>query len=203
MLCCPESPGSHCVRHGDRPHLRSPSLVRCSCLHGSISLSALPNPARGWSGAKGICGSVWTTCTLLGCDGEGLGQLSGMAYWAEGVHWLVWGGCSSLCATCSWLLRHFQEWVGPPQLLHSPPSWHQYPWRGRGEPGLLPEQFGAAEIPHGLGWRRNKLLLLIMVPILLFSASMDGFRVVKLSEVIRQVDVVITCTGRDDKAGAG
>lgn len=25
---------------------------------------------------------------------------------------------------------------------------------------------------------------------------MDGFRVVKLSEVIRQVDVVITCTGR-------
>lgn len=24
---------------------------------------------------------------------------------------------------------------------------------------------------------------------------MDGFRVVKLSEVIRQVDVVITCTG--------
>lgn len=30
-----------------------------------------------------------------------------------------------------------------------------------------------------------------------FFASMDGFRVVKLSEVIRQVDVVITCTGRD------
>lgn len=30
-----------------------------------------------------------------------------------------------------------------------------------------------------------------------FLASMDGFRVVKLSEVIRQVDVVITCTGRD------
>lgn len=26
---------------------------------------------------------------------------------------------------------------------------------------------------------------------------MDGFRVVKLSEVIRQVDVVITCTGRE------
>lgn len=25
--------------------------------------------------------------------------------------------------------------------------------------------------------------------------SMDGFRVVKLSEVIRQMDVVITCTG--------
>lgn len=28
-----------------------------------------------------------------------------------------------------------------------------------------------------------------------FSSSMDGFRVVKLNEVIRQVDVVITCTG--------
>lgn len=27
------------------------------------------------------------------------------------------------------------------------------------------------------------------------SYSMDGFRVVKLSEVIRQMDVVITCTG--------
>lgn len=25
--------------------------------------------------------------------------------------------------------------------------------------------------------------------------SMDGFRVVKLNEVIRQVDVIITCTG--------
>lgn len=30
---------------------------------------------------------------------------------------------------------------------------------------------------------------------LLFD-SMDGFRVVKLNEVIRQVDVVITCTGK-------
>lgn len=26
--------------------------------------------------------------------------------------------------------------------------------------------------------------------------SMDGFRVVKLNEVIRQVDVIITCTGK-------
>lgn len=28
-----------------------------------------------------------------------------------------------------------------------------------------------------------------------YPHSMDGFRVVKLSEVIRQMDVVITCTG--------
>lgn len=27
------------------------------------------------------------------------------------------------------------------------------------------------------------------------SPSMDGFRLVKLNEVIRQVDIVITCTG--------
>lgn len=32
---------------------------------------------------------------------------------------------------------------------------------------------------------------------------MDGFRVVKLSEVIRQVDVVITCTGRDGEGRGG
>ncbi|KAK2526571.1 hypothetical protein Q9233_008341 [Columba guinea] len=32
-------------------------------------------------------------------------------------------------------------------------------------------------------------------PICALQACMDGFRVVKLSEVIRQVDVVITCTG--------
>lgn len=31
--------------------------------------------------------------------------------------------------------------------------------------------------------------------VFVFSFSMDGFRVVKLSEVIRQMDVVITCTG--------
>lgn len=36
-----------------------------------------------------------------------------------------------------------------------------------------------------------------------FFASMDGFRVVKLSEVIRQVDVVITCTGRDGEGRGG
>lgn len=30
---------------------------------------------------------------------------------------------------------------------------------------------------------------------------MDGFRVVKLSEVIRQMDVVITCTGTVPHAG--
>ena len=28
-----------------------------------------------------------------------------------------------------------------------------------------------------------------------FLDSMDGFRVVKLSEVVRHVDVIITCTG--------
>lgn len=32
-------------------------------------------------------------------------------------------------------------------------------------------------------------------PICALQACMDGFRVVKLNEVIRQVDVVITCTG--------
>lgn len=26
---------------------------------------------------------------------------------------------------------------------------------------------------------------------------MDGFRVVKIKDVVRQVDMVITCTGRD------
>lgn len=31
--------------------------------------------------------------------------------------------------------------------------------------------------------------------LLLCVNSMDGFRVVKLNEVIRQVDVIITCTG--------
>lgn len=31
---------------------------------------------------------------------------------------------------------------------------------------------------------------------LLCLISMDGFRVVKLNEVIRQVDVIITCTGK-------
>lgn len=35
-----------------------------------------------------------------------------------------------------------------------------------------------------------------------FSSSMDGFRVVKLNEVIRQVDVVITCTGEYRCLGA-
>lgn len=33
----------------------------------------------------------------------------------------------------------------------------------------------------------------------IFPPSMDGFRLVKLNEVIRQVDIVITCTG----TGAG
>ena len=28
-----------------------------------------------------------------------------------------------------------------------------------------------------------------------FNCSMDGFRIVKLSEVVRSVDIVITCTG--------
>lgn len=32
-----------------------------------------------------------------------------------------------------------------------------------------------------------------LVPV--FALSMDGFRLVKLNEVIRQVDIVITCTG--------
>lgn len=52
------------------------------------------------------------------------------------------------------------------------------------------------EIPSGLGQRGTRFpsLLCFLFP---FLASMDGFRVVKLSEVIRQVDVVITCTGRD------
>lgn len=30
---------------------------------------------------------------------------------------------------------------------------------------------------------------------MLYYYSMDGFRLVKLNEVIRQVDIVITCTG--------
>lgn len=30
---------------------------------------------------------------------------------------------------------------------------------------------------------------------MLYFYSMDGFRLVKLNEVIRQVDIVITCTG--------
>ncbi|MBL2573735.1 adenosylhomocysteinase, partial [Klebsiella pneumoniae] len=32
-------------------------------------------------------------------------------------------------------------------------------------------------------------------PICALQACMDGFRLVKLNEVIRQVDIVITCTG--------
>lgn len=39
------------------------------------------------------------------------------------------------------------------------------------------------------------LLLKQMEHICMYPCSMDGFRVVKLSEVIRQMDVVITCTG--------
>lgn len=160
MLCCPESPGSHRVRHRDRPHLRSPSLVRCSHLWGSVS--ALPNPARAWSAARGICGSFWRTCPLLGCDGEGLWQLSGRGYLAERVF---------LCATHSWLIQHFQEWVGHQNCCIALP---RGTGRVRGEAGLLPEQFGAAKIPHGLGKRRSKLLLLTMVPApLVLAAWMD------------------------------
>lgn len=36
--------------------------------------------------------------------------------------------------------------------------------------------------------------LTLFVPSVL--SSMDGFRLVKLNEVIRQVDIVITCTGQ-------
>lgn len=35
----------------------------------------------------------------------------------------------------------------------------------------------------------------LVLLILLCFYSMDGFRLVKLNEVIRQVDIVITCTG--------
>lgn len=35
----------------------------------------------------------------------------------------------------------------------------------------------------------------LMLNIYFFSPSMDGFKVVKLNEVIRQVDIIITCTG--------
>lgn len=44
------------------------------------------------------------------------------------------------------------------------------------------------------GWCRFDLLL--MFSLSLSCCSMDGFRLVKLNEVIRQVDIVITCTGR-------
>lgn len=54
----------------------------------------------------------------------------------------------------------------------------------------------STEIPPGLGQRGGQASP-DCGPSPPFFASMDGFRVVKLSEVIRQVDVVITCTGRD------
>ncbi|KAG7999814.1 Adenosylhomocysteinase 3 [Nibea albiflora] len=38
-------------------------------------------------------------------------------------------------------------------------------------------------------------------PICALQACMDGFRVVKLSEVVRQVDMVITCTGNKNVVG--
>nr|XP_046250520.1 S-adenosylhomocysteine hydrolase-like protein 1 isoform X2 [Scatophagus argus] len=38
-------------------------------------------------------------------------------------------------------------------------------------------------------------------PICALQACMDGFRVVKLSEVIRQIDVIITCTGNKNVVG--
>ncbi|XP_062276189.1 S-adenosylhomocysteine hydrolase-like protein 1 isoform X1 [Scomber scombrus] len=38
-------------------------------------------------------------------------------------------------------------------------------------------------------------------PICALQASMDGFRVIKLSEVVRQVDMVITCTGNKNVVG--
>uniref|UniRef100_A0A8C4EJ90 S-adenosyl-L-homocysteine hydrolase NAD binding domain-containing protein n=1 Tax=Dicentrarchus labrax TaxID=13489 RepID=A0A8C4EJ90_DICLA len=38
-------------------------------------------------------------------------------------------------------------------------------------------------------------------PICALQACMDGFRVIKLSEVIRQVDLVITCTGNKNVVG--
>lgn len=37
--------------------------------------------------------------------------------------------------------------------------------------------------------------LLLLTPGVFSPPSMDGFRLVKLNEVIRQVDIVITCTG--------
>ena len=44
--------------------------------------------------------------------------------------------------------------------------------------------------------KHHEMLLKKQNPVLSSSAlSMDGFRVIKLSEVVRQVDVVITCTG--------
>ncbi|XP_041794069.1 S-adenosylhomocysteine hydrolase-like protein 1 isoform X2 [Chelmon rostratus] len=38
-------------------------------------------------------------------------------------------------------------------------------------------------------------------PICALQACMDGFRVIKLSEVVRQVDIVITCTGNKNVVG--
>ncbi|XP_035012101.1 S-adenosylhomocysteine hydrolase-like protein 1 isoform X1 [Hippoglossus stenolepis] len=38
-------------------------------------------------------------------------------------------------------------------------------------------------------------------PICALQACMDGFRVIKLSEVVRQVDVIITCTGNKNVVG--
>lgn len=46
MLCCSESPGGDRLRHGDRPHLRSSSLVRCYVLLVSVSSSAPRPPAN-------------------------------------------------------------------------------------------------------------------------------------------------------------
>ncbi|NXH41275.1 SAHH3 Adenosylhomocysteinase, partial [Dicaeum eximium] len=40
-------------------------------------------------------------------------------------------------------------------------------------------------------------------PICALQACMDGFRLVKLNEVIRQVDIVITCTGTGQEGGNG
>lgn len=46
------------------------------------------------------------------------------------------------------------------------------------------------------GWKLNLFPLLC-------ANSMDGFRVVKLNEIIRQVDVIITCTGNSSWNNAG
>lgn len=77
MLCCPESPGSHRVRHRDRPHLCSPSLVRCSHLHGSVSLFFQSLPEAGVK-PEGSVAHFGEHAPCWGVMGKGLGRFSGM-----------------------------------------------------------------------------------------------------------------------------
>lgn len=101
---------------------------------------------------------------------------------------LVWLHEPHVFFELSFNVRRFLSSSGGERLLRSPQSDGLHCLCDRDRPHLRSAGLVSrlSSVQRFYTWRISHTLL---------SFSMDGFRLVKLNEVIRQVDIVITCTG--------